>query len=396
MTEAASSFSFRPDSVARTGLFGLLLTLLLWVSAPSADDAEEIRNRLIELRDQIADIQQQIRAAETERDELDDELAVTEREISAVTRELKRLQTQIGSQNQRLAGNQREQDGLNASIQEEAAALAAQVRSAYALGQHQFLKMVINQDDPAAMGRSLSYYRYFNRERVRRIDRIQGQLVQLDNLIAEQLRVRESMQKNELQLIAERQGKQALQDERKVLLARIAERIQSSQSELGSLDQDQKRLQKLLAELEDIFADIPNQIDHAPDFISQKSRLAWPVQGDMYLAPGSNKPGGMNRMGAVIKAAKGTQIKALSYGRVAYSDWLRGFGLLIIIDHGEGYLSLYGFNEALFKDVGDWVNQDEVIGTVGDNSLIADSGLYFEIRKDGKPVNPRPWIRELP
>lgn len=372
---------------------------LLWLLAclcvldAHADDVERVRQQLAELKTEIEAIQARIRAAEQQRDTLDDQLARTEREISSVTRELKRLQTAIARQTDRLGELDREQAALDQQIGTQHQALIAQARSAYALGQNQLLKMVINQDDPQAVGRSMAYYRFFNQLRLEQISRIRAQLLRVAELAAEELRVSASLEADEQRLISERDNKQALAAQRKVLLEDISQQIRSSQSQLGSLNQDQQRLQSLLEQLQDIFADIPEQIDNAPEFDALKGLLNWPIEGRMFLAPGKNKPGGMNRLGALIKADKGVNVRAVSYGRVAYSDWLRGFGLLTIVDHGDGYLSLYGFNEALLKDVGDWVGRDEIIATVGDNSLINGSGLYFELRHDGKTIDPRGWIR---
>ncbi len=369
------------------------LLACLCVLTAQADDVERVREQLATLKTEIEAIQSRIHDAEQQRDTLDDQLASTERDISSVTRELKRLQSAIGLLTDRLGELDREQADLNRDIGTQHHALIKQARSAYALGQNRLLKMVINQDDPQAVGRSMAYYRFFNRQRLEQISRIRAQLLRVAELAAEELRVTASLQADEQRLISERDNKQALATQRKALLLEISQQIRNSQSQLGSLNQDQQRLQSLLEQLQDIFADIPEQIDNAPEFDALKGLLNWPIDGRMFLAPGKSKPGGMNRLGALIKASKGDSVRAVSYGRVAYSDWLRGFGLLMIVDHGDGYLSLYGFNEALLKDVGDWVGRDEVIATVGDNSLINGSGLYFELRKTGKTIDPRVWIR---
>ena len=145
----------------------------------------------------------------------------------------------------------------------------------------------------------------------------------------------------------------------------------------------------------DIARDIAHDIADSEPFEDMRGRLPWPVNGDLLASFGSVRGGsGLPRQGALIAAATGQPVRAVHRGRVAYADWLRGFGLLLIVDHGDGFMSLYGHNETLVRDTGDWVESAEIIATAGDSGGYAEPSLYFEIRRDGKPVDPGRWWAE--
>ena len=141
-----------------------------------------------------------------------------------------------------------------------------------------------------------------------------------------------------------------------------------------------------------MFADIPQQIKGEESFAAQRGRLRWPLQGRIVSAFGSDD-GGRRSSGVLLAAKNGTPVRAISHGRVAFADWLRGYGLVIIVDHGDGYLSLYGCNETLLKDVGDWVDADDTIATSGASGGQKTPGLYFELRAKGQAIDPRGWMR---
>jgi len=152
----------------------------------------------------------------------------------------------------------------------------------------------------------------------------------------------------------------------------------------------------LLAKLRDIFADIPKHLAGAEPFADLRGRLGWPLHGKLAVRFGSPADGERASQGVLIEAKNGSEVHAVSHGRVVYADWLRGYGLLLIVDHGDGYLSLYGYNETLLKDVGDWVDANEAVATSGDSGGRKAAGLYFELRHDGKPVDPGAWLGPLP
>jgi septal ring factor EnvC (AmiA/AmiB activator) len=178
--------------------------------------------------------------------------------------------------------------------------------------------------------------------------------------------------------------------ERRQVLATLEATLHDQQGRLAALGRDEKGLLQLLEKLRDVFADIPKQIAGAEPFAQLRGRLVVPLRGSLQAASARDEG---DSHGVLIAAAEGGEVHAVSHGRVVFADWLRGYGLLLIIDHGDGYLSLYGCNESLLKDVGDWVNANEVIATSGTSGGGKTPGLYFELRHDGKPMDARVWLK---
>jgi len=167
--------------------------------------------------------------------------------------------------------------------------------------------------------------------------------------------------------------------------------IQTDEQILASLEADAERLQALLEDLADVLADIPPQIESTP-FAELRGQLPKPVSGPLRARFGDIRSGNARWDGWLIAAEEGREVQAIAYGRVAYSDWLRGYGLIMIIDHGDGFMSLYGHNQALLADVGDWVSPGQAIALVGNSGGETESGVYFQLRRDGETINPARWI----
>ena len=186
--------------------------------------------------------------------------------------------------------------------------------------------------------------------------------------------------------------RQKQRQQRKKLLAELSDKIKNQENTLSSLENSRSRIENLLKSLGELLADIPTSPSEKEPFVSRKGKLPWPVKGPFIGKFGQPKNyGDLKWNGVLIKAELGTPVRVVSHGRVAFSDWLQGFGFITIIDHGDGYMSLYGHNESLFKQTGDWVKAGEVIATAGDSGGQPRSGVYFEIRSRGKPVNPSRW-----
>ena len=184
-------------------------------------------------------------------------------------------------------------------------------------------------------------------------------------------------------------------DERRALLATLEAGIANASSEIGRLRGEERRLTQLLEQLAELLAGFPGSSEEP--FARLKGQLAWPVQGKIAGDYGKLRGGGpMRWTGVLLEAAQGTAVRAIYHGRVAFADWLPGLGLLMIVDHGEGYMSLYGHNEALLKEPGDWVEPGETLAQVGDTGGQARPSLYFEIRRNGAPVNPHQWMAQKP
>lgn len=375
----------------------LAATLLLGATGAIAqgDDgqrsAEEARakQKLEQVRGEIHRIIDEQKAIASQRNDATASLRTQELKIAQTAKDLRALDQKLVAQQGRLDQLVARRDALEASLKEQREALAALLRSAYALGRNEELRLLLMQDDVDSIGRLLAYYGYFERARVGEIDRLLEDLEALaqvrrdiEDETAQLKQSRDAQEQDSRRLETER-------DEGRRLLAALDTTLKDQQSRLAALGRDEKSLLELLEKLRDVFADIPKQLAGAEPFAQQQGRLTWPLRGS--ASDGAGIAGDSH--GLLIAAAEGGEVHAVSHGRVVFADWLRGYGLLLIVDHGEHYLSLYGCNETLLKDVGDWVNAGEVIATSGASGGRKTPGLYFELRHEGKPMDARAWLR---
>ncbi len=362
--------------------------------APSAAQAQAGLQRL---RERIGRIQQQLRQARRRESRLADELSQAEQAMGRLREALRRLDRQRRLGQQALAQLRRRAERLQSRLDGQRRQLARALRSAYLFGRQPALRLLLNEDDPGHFGRILTYYRYLGEAEARRIARTRALLDELARVRADirqqvaaaaRLRVEKA---DRLQALAKEQVR------RDRLLARIRTDIARRGSELKRLQADRARLQRLLRDLRRYLAEIPQLEAVERPFRSLKAHLPWPVQGGLLARFGQGRAQGRLRWNGVLIAAKrGTPVRAVAHGRVVFADWLRGFGLLMIIDHGDGYMSLYGHNDALYRAVGDWVEAGDEIAVVGDSGGLARPALYFELRYRGAPLNPLRWCAGSP
>jgi septal ring factor EnvC (AmiA/AmiB activator) len=315
-----------------------------------------------------------------------------ELKIAATVKELYALERKLAGQEDQLKQLQGKRDALSSKLQSQRETLAALMRSAYAVGHGEELKLLLAQEDVATIGRMLGYYRYFEQARVKEIENL---LKDLDAL-AEVHRAIDAetaaLQASREQRLAETQQLGAERAQRQQALLDLDKELKDDESRLAALGKDEKDLTDLLDKLRDVFADIPKQIAGAEPFAQLRGRLNWPARGKLVAVFGASG-GERGSNGIVIAMAEGSDVHAVSHGRVVFADWMRGFGLLLIVDHGDGFMSLYGYNEALLKDVGDWVDANETVATSGATGGQKTPGVYFELRAQGKPVDPRAWLK---
>ena len=360
-------------------------------AARAAHEAETKR-RLDALRTEIRALAEQRRAVETQKGGVAVELRERETRIAAAAREVRALDATLAVQQAELARLETKRGALEAKLKTQRAALASLLRSAYALGRHEELKLLLQQDDVGAIARVLAYHRYFQRARIGRIDALLSDLSDL-------AKVQDDIARQNSAVAATRTARQdeitALERERAERAARLAEldaTLKDQQSRMAALGKDEQALVELLEKLRDVFADIPKQIAAAEPFERRRGRLAWPLAGKVAVGLGAADDSGRAISGIVIAAKVGSDVRAVSHGRVAYADWLKGYGLLLILDHGDGYMSLYGYNETLLHDVGDWVDAGAPIATVGASGGRKTPSLYFELRQKGRPLDPGVWL----
>jgi len=364
------------------------------VPATAADTDRERAAASARLEGVLREIEllgRQLESARTEQRDEQSRLREVDLQIQQASRELRALDEQRQERERSLQSLERSRQEYLANLGERMAQLAEQLRSAYRSGRQSRVKLVLNQDEPARLGRLLAYYDYINRAQVARIGQLRESLSRLDAIQraidAELERIAELVE--EQQVALERLGDQ--RTERENLLAELARRIGGDEARLQELEQNRLDLEALLERLADVLADIPADLGSHLGVARQKGALPMPVRGPVKHAFGQRRGGGLNWQGWLIGAPAGSEVQAVAYGRVAFADWLRGYGLLMIIDHGQGFMTLYGHNESLLQEAGAWVEPGDTISVVGNNPG-SDQGLYFELRRDGKAIDPAGWL----
>jgi septal ring factor EnvC (AmiA/AmiB activator) len=378
-----------------------ILLLLPWLASLSfAQDsggemAKVKEQELAEVRDRISALKQSMDDAAEERDRVTAELQELEIAIAERRTRLREIEREHRYTADKKAQLDAELAEREAHLDEESRALAAQVRTAYMTGGQEKIRLLLNQRDPATLGRLMAYYRYLNDYRAENIEAVVEQIRELDALqgqiAAEEARLAALVQERYEEL--GRLG--ASQEERKALLDGLRRRLEDEGKEVERLADQEQDLSRLIAELTSILSDYP--ITSEQPFGELKGKLTWPVAGRLLHDFGQPRAGGRLKWnGVVLAAPRGREVRAVYHGRVAFADWLAGMGLLVIVDHGDGYLTLYGYNETILKDTGDWVAPGDVIATVGDSGGQAQSSLYFELRSGRRAENPRRWVTKTP
>ncbi len=384
--------------ISRLALLIMLLSLFfpsaVFSSNSSGSKGQLKQQQLKQLRQQIKDLKSSLKQQQHHKSRLEQEIQQAEQQIADIARKLfntgqkiQQLNTSLEQLNQRLQKHNRE-----LTVQQEL--LSGQLQASYNIGRQEYLKLLLNQQNPATISRIMTYYDYFNRARSRQIDEV-NQL--LSNISTDKQAIsltRQNLQAQQIQLENEKRHLEQKQAQRNELVSKLDQDIASKDKQLKNLLRDKKNLTRLIKKLKKALDDIPALPTEKP-FSKQRGRLYWPAKGKVKnLYNHWRSVGEVKWQGNIIRTTEGTPVHAISHGRIAYSDWLRGYGLIIIIDHGDGYMSLYAHNQALLKEVGDWVENNEIIATVGSSGGLKQAGLYFEIRHNGKPDNPSRWCKK--
>ena len=348
--------------------------------------------RQLQVREEIRTLQVQLQSARTEHHEEQSRLRELDLELQDINLQSRELDRQKRLQLEELEQLEAEKNAFLASLDQRQAQLVEQIRSAYRLGRQSRLKLLLNQDSPAELSRMLAYYDYINRAQIDRIAGLQEALTTLDGMqqsIDGEL-IRLANVQKELEAVLANLERQ--RTNRKELLIRLADQIDTSEAQLNELQRNQRDLEILIERLADVLADIPDDLGQQLSVATGKGKLPMPVSGPVRHAFGQPRAGGIRWQGWLIGAPAGSEVGVVAHGRVAFADWLRGYGLMIIIDHGEGFLSLYGHTESLLREVGDWVDPGQPISVVG-TGVGSNQGLYFELRHNGKVVDPAVWLQ---
>ena len=380
----------------------LWLILLLFLAAlPAAvwsqeDDLAKVKEQeLEEVRARINTLKQSMDKSAGSRDRVTGELQTAEVEISEKRIRLKELQRERDYSAKRKQAFDEQIVAREAQLAHESEALAEQVRAAHMSGGQERIKLLLNQRDPATLGRLLSYYQYFNDYRAENIQIVSVHIDELAVLRSQVAAEEARLSGLARERYAELTELNLAQEKRRELLVTLKGRMADEEEEIGQLAAQEKDLARLIDELTSILSDYPIRSENP--FSEHKGKLTWPVAGT--LVHDFGQPRISDRLkwnGVVLAAPRGREVRAVYHGRVVFSDWLSGLGLLVIVEHGEGYMTLYGYNETTLKSVGDWVAPGDVIATVGDSGGQSRAALYFELRQGTQPLNPRHWVTRRP
>jgi len=372
--------------------YGFLFCTLLYPLEGFADLRSE-QDNLRNLQKRIQQIQKKVVADTKELDQTLNLVAKIDKQIDLQQNEIRSLETKISAAEENIRLLDKVKNKALSELSTEQKHLGAILQIAHRQNGSASLKWLLDQEDPSKLARVMTYYKYLAQNQNKQIEYFANELSRYIDVIR-----KAKSAKTDLQILFEQNQTQfsELKEKRlnrQSLIAKLESNISAQQDQVKSLTLEEQSLQKIINELEAALADFPD--DTQISFASLKGKLEWPVEGKIQNVYGNYRipKQGLRWRGLQIKTQRNTEIKAIAYGRVVYADWLPGMGLISIVDHGDGYLSLYGNCEAIFKEVGEWVNAGEVLALVGDSGGQNGVGLYLELRKGKRPFSPQSWFK---
>ncbi len=398
----------------------VLLLVACFVAQAHAQATPQRAQKQADAQKQLGTVRAQIKSLSDEQKRIDDardaaagKLREVDGQVAVSQRSLRATDAQIAAQETQLADLQKQQEKLEGSLGKQREELAELVRSAYTIGQHGQLQMLLEQGRMSDLARVLAYHKYFQQDRQKRITGLTAELQALAT-------VTEQVRQQQQTLVAARAKQQSQlaslgtqKRERAGMVTSLEAKYRDRDQRLSALGRDEKNTVALLERLRKLMAQIPKPPPTPrtpgtkgtkgsgvrPPVISGNPNipigpLNLPLAGTVLAGYGGTMPDGHASQGLLIAGTAGAEVHAVSAGRVAYADWLKGYGLLIILDHGNGWMTLYAFNDALLKNTGDSVRAGEAISTVGSSGAQGKPALYFELRRNGLPQDPRAWLKK--
>ena len=376
----------------RPGLALLLVTLCLPLSAQD-DEETRARDQLARLKRDMAALSEELKSDLARRSTLRDALRTSELAISRINREIKDTRARLDKNRKQLNTLRDQRRKLLVARGEQQELISEEIQTAYQMGKQAQLRVLLNQEDPATLARAMTYYDYFYQARLDQIRRYLETVARIDALEPEIETASAALEATRKTLDRKQDELLVTQRQREKDLKQLNATIATKDERLHKMAQDQEELQRLLEVIEQAVAELEVPEEYQA-FDSFQGEMPWPVEGRASNRFGGRRSqGGMRWQGLNIPAEEGSTVNAIHHGRVVFADWFRGSGLLLIIDHGDGYMSLYAHNESLLRDVGEWVSAGAAVATVGTSGGRDEAALYFEIRQAGKPVNPVSWLR---
>lgn len=368
----------------------LLLCLFALLSFPQLSVAQETANeKLSNVKDEISKQKTTIKQVDVKRVKLLAQLKSDDLAIANIITALNHTNKKLTATKKRLNELSKEKKQLTQNKQQQENVLAKQLRAAYSSGHHDYLKLILNQQNPSSVQRTVSYYQYLNNARIKEIEQYQSTINQLVEVVSQQQQQAQQLELLETTQTQQKRDLEKNKKQRQITVAKLHKQLVTSKQKLAKLKEEEENLLAALARM----SQLSKQEVDLTGLAALKRKLSWPVKGKINRSFGSRKQDYLKWKGVLIAAPLGRQIKTIHNGTVLFSDWLKGYGLVTVIDHGKGYMSLYGHNQALLKSVGDRVETGEPIALVGQSGGQSLSALYFEIRHNGQAVNPKLWCR---
>jgi septal ring factor EnvC (AmiA/AmiB activator) len=364
------------------------------LAATATDDPAAKQQQLDKLKAKLTQVQEAQDQALQKRDAVQVQLRASERAIAAADHDYMELDRQVGAAEGQLSGLQRQKAARQTALDAQKAVLAQQLQATYREGRDSQLRLLLDAQDPETVGRLLAYYDYVNQARAQRIGAVRQQIAALDQVdahIQQQLANLKKLRDSRADSLAELQARG---NSRRQLLANLDAGIKNRNTEIARLNKDQQAMQSLVDSLHQAMSGVPPELLQGKRFSTLRGHLLWPVDGRLVDYFGESRAGGhLHWEGDLIAAPLGTPVRAISQGRIVYADWMPHFGLIVIVDHGEGYMSIYAHNQNVTRQVGDWVKAGDTIAALGDSGGQDEPALYFELRHSNDTLDPRRWCR---
>jgi len=367
--------------------------LILVLAHPSLAADKQEQQKLDKIKRDISALKAELEASKSDRDRLLQTLENSEKAIGDLSKKAEQLKAELEGREVNLEQMRDERSSLQDRKQGQQQQVSQHINAAYRLGQQSSVRLLLNQQDPTTVARNLKYFDYLTRARADKIDEFStviGRINQIEPEIAFQT---QKLENNHRQLANKRDALQHAQKKRQSTLSRLNTNIANQDQHLQAMYKDRQRLEQLLNQVADWLDDIKVPQSNN-SFATLKGKLPWPTRGRVLKNFGASRiTNKLAWQGMLIGSNQGTPVSSIHHGRIIFSDYLRGHGLLIIVDHGAGYMSLYAHNQALYKELGEWVDVGEIIASVGNSGGQQQFALYFELRYQGQPTNPKRWFR---
>lgn len=377
-----------PGKISQQPLWLLALCCMLYIAPASSWQQAEQQQELEQLQQQIKTTERQLKRQQQQLNKAEQQLQQSDRSLATASAQLQQTEQQLDRIEQRGNELNQQQKQLQTELQQQQSLLAAQLKSAYSLGQHDYTRLLLNQQDAGKLERALTYYQYFNRARVKQLAEINKTVLELERVKQQLAEQQQQLQNTLSEQKQQQQQLLAVKTEQQQAVSQLQHLLKEQGNQLSYLRQNETSLQNTIDQLRAL----AERNRELLGLTANKGKLRWPLNGALLHGFGENRQGGMRSRGILIQGREGNPVQAIADGRVIYADWLKGYGWVIVLDHGEGFMSLYGHNQNILKQPGEQIIAGETIAQVGMSGGQANAGLYFEIREKGDAVNPLTWL----